>query len=189
MTTTYKVTTRDTDGSTKRTYKTIGGALKRFEEMAGFGVKVAFEEMTEGKAALDEREIRYARGVSMYGTVVMFERIGDAEPVPAPAPAPVVDVAKRLAEVREALEGARECHGDTVAQHRSETAAFGDSWPGAQSQIAGQAKAIDALECELENLLATPEGQAIERAEVEAARATLAECVEDGRDPFDGCPF
>ena len=26
--------------------------------------------------------------------------------------------------------------GETIAQHRSETAMFGDSWPGAQIQIA-----------------------------------------------------
>lgn len=95
METTYRVTTRDTDGGGKRAYKRIAGALARFEEMAGFSVKVAYEEMT-GEPAPDERKIRCVRGVSMYGTVVVFERVGDEEPVPVvAAPEAPADVLAR----------------------------------------------------------------------------------------------
>jgi hypothetical protein len=193
MTTTYKVTTRDTDGSTTRTYKRIDGALKRFEDMAGFSVKVAFEEMSEGaKAAPNEREIRYVRGVSMYGTVVIFERIGEADPVPAPA-APKVDVVARIKELREHLDAAKESHFEHETQYRSECALYGDAGIGQGAALAEGRKAIDAMQEELAMLLATDEGEAFEKAEREAHRAAMRERAAAyaiaSWDADDECPF
>jgi hypothetical protein len=192
MATTYRVITRDVDGGGKRTYKTLAGALARFEEMAGFSVKAAYVEMT-GNAAPDEREIERVRGVSMYGTVVVFERIGPAEPTPLVEAAPV-DVVARIAELEEAIEGAEECHADTVAQHRSESAMFGDSWPGARLQIEEARNAIEAMKAELRTLFETPEGVAL-TAQRAAARAAEAAAINAemlakyGQDYLDNCPF
>ncbi len=45
-----------------------------------------------------------------------------------------------------------ESYGETVAQHRGETAQFGDSWPGAQVEIANMRQAIERSERRLDHL-------------------------------------
>jgi len=45
-----------------------------------------------------------------------------------------------------------ESYGETVAQHRSESAAYGDSWPGAQVEIANMRQAIERSEARLDHL-------------------------------------
>jgi hypothetical protein len=75
----YTVTIRDTDGSTKRTYKTKGAALKRFEEMLGYPIANAVEEMftEEPDNYPDWTAMPYVRGVSNFGCVVSIERTTD----------------------------------------------------------------------------------------------------------------
>ena len=73
----YQVTIRDTDGSSKRTYKTATAALKRFEEMYGYPITCAVEEMfTEQPEHYPNwTAMPYVRGVSNFGCVVSIERI------------------------------------------------------------------------------------------------------------------
>jgi len=51
--------------------------------------------------------------------------------------------------LEEGIRAVGEQLGDTIAEHRSETAAFGDSWPGAQIQISNMWAHLHALEAEL----------------------------------------
>lgn len=75
----YTVTTRDTDGTIKRTYKTEAAALKRFEEMIGYPIANAVEEMfTETPDNYPNwTAMPYVRGVSDFGCVVSIERTTD----------------------------------------------------------------------------------------------------------------
>jgi hypothetical protein len=54
---------------------------------------------------------------------------------------------KELFERREAL---REQLGDMICQHKSETAGFGDSWPGAQLEITAMEQHVAAVEVLIE---------------------------------------
>lgn len=51
-------------------------------------------------------------------------------------------------DLGEAIDGTIECYGDTYAEHRGETARFGDSWPGAQIQLANMNNGITSMEAE-----------------------------------------
>lgn len=78
----YAVKTQDTDGSNRRTFTTLAGAVKRFEEMSGMTIDAAIREaywktVDEGGRAPKIDELSHMRGVSMYGTVVTFEAISD----------------------------------------------------------------------------------------------------------------
>lgn len=50
-----------------------------------------------------------------------------------------------IVELIEQIEHAQEALGETVSQHRAETAMYGDSWPGAQLQIADMRRDLSAL--------------------------------------------
>lgn len=51
-----------------------------------------------------------------------------------------------LEDLQEIYEGALEQYGDLRAEHEGECAAFGDSWIGAQEEIANHARGLKALE-------------------------------------------
>lgn len=77
----YAVKTRDVDCSTSRKFKSLEGARKRFESMVGYSAENAIEEQfyerTERGEALPKfDEVKRLRAVSMFGTVVVFEKIG-----------------------------------------------------------------------------------------------------------------
>ena len=67
--------------------------------------------------------------------------------------------------------------GEIIAEHRSETAMFGDSWPGAQIQIADMQRVVRELEARIEahNL----------------KRGPLDELIDDGNptNDYDDIPF
>lgn len=74
----YSVTTRDVDGRNTRGFATLAAAVRRFEEMVGYStdaaIAEAFHHMADaGKPLPKIAELRSLRGVSMYGTVVVFE--------------------------------------------------------------------------------------------------------------------
>lgn len=46
----------------------------------------------------------------------------------------------------EGLDGLQQQYGEMYAEHRSETAMFGDSWPGAQPQLRAMRQTITRLE-------------------------------------------
>ena len=48
------------------------------------------------------------------------------------------------ADYLEAIDGGEECYWDTMAEHKGEVARFGDSWPGAQVQLAQMLRGIEA---------------------------------------------
>lgn len=53
------------------------------------------------------------------------------------------------------VDARSEVLAETVTQHRSETALYGDSWPGAQPQIARMHRALSLAEARLHGLQAT----------------------------------
>jgi hypothetical protein len=72
----YRVQTRDVDGSDTRVYKTLAGAIKRFEEMCGHTVKDAICEQyhwTSTPPTVDEAVKKGLRAVSNFGAVVYLE--------------------------------------------------------------------------------------------------------------------
>ena len=52
----------------------------------------------------------------------------------------------RVAELREEYDQTLEQLGETIAEHKSETALYGDSWPGAQLDIGRLQRAVSNLE-------------------------------------------
>lgn len=71
----YIVSTRDVDCSTRKRFKTLDGARKRFEEMLGRSIESAIDETYYDVAVKPTPEtVTRLRDVSMYGTVVMLER-------------------------------------------------------------------------------------------------------------------
>lgn len=78
----YTVKTRDVDGSNTRGFATLAAAVRRFEEMVGYttdnAIAEAFHALADAGAPLPKiAELRSLRGVSMYGTVVVFEACSD----------------------------------------------------------------------------------------------------------------
>ena len=72
----FVVTTRDVDCSTRRAYKTRAAAVARFESMLGYTMQSAIEEHYYDTPADKQPKpdtVRRVRGVSNYGTVVVFE--------------------------------------------------------------------------------------------------------------------
>jgi hypothetical protein len=65
----------------------------------------------------------------------------------------VISEIELIDQLSEALGFAYEQQGEIEAQHRSETAQFGDSWPGAQLQIASGRRTLRRMEAQLEDLL------------------------------------
>lgn len=53
------------------------------------------------------------------------------------------------ADLAECVDFVAESYGDMRAEHRGEVARFGDSWPGAQLQLASMRRDLEALELEL----------------------------------------
>lgn len=51
-----------------------------------------------------------------------------------------------------AIDAIGEHLGETICQHRSETAMFGDSWPGAQIEISRMHERLRELEQELNDV-------------------------------------
>ena len=51
-------------------------------------------------------------------------------------------------DIAEGLDAIGQGYGDTLTQHRSETALYGDSWPGAQIELAELKKELDRWEAE-----------------------------------------
>jgi hypothetical protein len=75
----YFVQTRDVDGSTLRKFRTLDGAVKRFESMSGLKVADAIAEQfyareQAGQALPAIEDVQRLRAVSMFGTVVSFEK-------------------------------------------------------------------------------------------------------------------
>lgn len=74
----YSVKTRDVDCSTSKRYRSLAGARKRFEEMLGYTMEAAITEqygddpIANGLPAVEQ--VKRLRGVSMFGTVVVFEK-------------------------------------------------------------------------------------------------------------------
>ena len=80
-------------------------------------------------------------------------------------------------ELCDDLDGCREALGEIEAQHRSETAAFGDSWPGAQIQIRDGRAHLAELEARFEAHPRTV-------ADREASAAAIFERVAAEVEPF-----
>jgi hypothetical protein len=73
---TYTVKTRDVDCSTTRKFKTLAGARRRFEEMAGHTMEAAIAEQFHDSAEPPKAEdVRSLRTVSMFGTVVTLSAV------------------------------------------------------------------------------------------------------------------
>ncbi len=73
----FVVRTRDVDGPHRdsRRYKTLKAAVKRFEEMLGYTVEQAIDEVffdRDPKPSI--HQLTHLRYVSMYGTVVLLEK-------------------------------------------------------------------------------------------------------------------
>jgi len=75
----YIVQTQDVDGRSRKTYKSLAGALKRFEAMYGHPLQAALNEVyfdkdgnptVTAESWLNASRTRTIRGVSNYGTVV-----------------------------------------------------------------------------------------------------------------------
>lgn len=69
----YVVKTQDVDGRGSKSYASLKGAVKRFEEMVGYTTDQVIAEVyhdREVKPTIDC--LKQLRGVSMYGTVVTF---------------------------------------------------------------------------------------------------------------------
>lgn len=74
MAVSFIVKTQDVDCTTRRQYKSRAGATKRFEEMLGYTLQNAIEEHYHAAAVKPTPDnVKYLRGVSMFGTVVIFE--------------------------------------------------------------------------------------------------------------------
>lgn len=168
----YQVITRDVDGSTRRTYKTIDKAMARFADMAGHSLESAIAEQYHAAAtAPTVRAVKSCRTVSDYGTVVIFARL--CEPEAEPVAAPAVSLAAQIEELREAIDSASESIADRDTQYRSECALYGDAGFGQHPSCwKPQAMAnLEALQAELNALLDTDTGRELvarERAEAEA---------------------
>jgi hypothetical protein len=183
----YTVITRDTDGSTKRNYKTLDKAAARFEEMAGHSIDAAIREAYCEAATLPTmRAVKHVRTVSDFGTVVGFERHcePEAEPVAA-APALSDDydtLAARHAEIGEHIDSIRESDAEAMTQYRSECALYGDAGPGqhpscwaAQSRaaIAELEAEAEAIGAKMEALRPTPPLTDAERERIRLAQLDL----------------
>lgn len=72
------IKTRDVDGSSSKRFKSVKGAVKRFEEMLGYSVASAIVEHFHDnpKPPAGAEQVAYLRGVSMFGTVVTWEAVG-----------------------------------------------------------------------------------------------------------------
>lgn len=69
----YVVKTQDVDGSGSKSYASLKGAVKRFEEMAGMTTDQAIAEVYYDREKKPTIEcLRSLRAVSKYGTVVVF---------------------------------------------------------------------------------------------------------------------
>lgn len=81
MATTYEIVIHDTTTSSKRIYKTIEGAMKRFQELTGMSVDAAISERWP-KASVKKtaHSVKEVGKVIDSGAVVIFRRNGDAEP-------------------------------------------------------------------------------------------------------------
>lgn len=64
----------------------------------------------------------------------------------------IARIAARVDYLAEHIGYAWESYSETVAQHRSETALYGDSWPGAQLEIASIKRTLEADEAEYTQL-------------------------------------
>jgi hypothetical protein len=77
MTTSYTVSTRDVDCSTKRVYKLKSKAIGRFEDMSGHTIQNVLDDQywsPDAKRAIPTFEaIKYLQDVSNYGCVVTIE--------------------------------------------------------------------------------------------------------------------
>lgn len=64
--------------------------------------------------------------------------------------------ARRLSDddLAEGIEALGTYYSETLAQHRNETALYGDSWPGAQVQLRQALTHLDAYEAEYARRLA-----------------------------------
>ena len=61
---------------------------------------------------------------------------------------------KDIETLQRVIDAMHDCLADTEAQHRSESAQFGDSWPGAQTEIAEARTAIELTQIELDRAVA-----------------------------------
>lgn len=142
----YTVLTRDTDGSDRRSYKTLDKALARFTEMAGHSLESAIAEQFYTLPA-DElptvRAVKSVRAVSDYGTVVVFLRNCEPEPEPGAPAAPALSddydtLAARHEEIGEHIDSIRESDAERLTQYQSECALYGDAGPGQNPMCWGQ---------------------------------------------------
>jgi len=72
----FVVVTRDVDGSSRRRFASFAGARKYFESMLGLTMEQALADMFFDRDVPPAAEaVDIVRGVSMFGTVVVFERV------------------------------------------------------------------------------------------------------------------
>jgi hypothetical protein len=74
----HRVYTRDVDGSTSHRYKSVAGAVKRFESMSGYAIDAAIREhfyATDCPPTLESLVTAggHVKAVSMYGCVVEID--------------------------------------------------------------------------------------------------------------------
>lgn len=128
----YTVRTQDIDGRSSRRFKTLDGAVKRFEEMLGLTTDQAIAEVHHKTADMGLRlpkiaELGWLSYVSLYGTKVTFEASSDeakeAARVAREAAAEVAEtpMEARLREVRERADSEA---SDTALEASPETGWF-----------------------------------------------------------------
>jgi hypothetical protein len=76
----YKVSTRDVDGSSVRKFRSLAGAVKRFESMSGLTIDQAIAEQCHATISLGNapppiEAFVCLRAVSMFGTVVELSAV------------------------------------------------------------------------------------------------------------------
>lgn len=132
----YTVRTQDIDGTSTRRFKTLDGAVKRFEEMLGLTADQAIAEVHHKTADMGLRlpkiaELGWLSYVSMYGTKVTFEASSHEAKEAARAareaaaevvtPAPESPMEARLREVGERADSEA---ADTALEASPETGWF-----------------------------------------------------------------
>lgn len=89
------IRTRDVDGNTSKRFKSLKGAVKRFEKMLGYSVAAAIAAHFHAseKPPAGAEQLVYVRGVSGFGTVVTWEAVGAAKERAIAARAPAATAA------------------------------------------------------------------------------------------------
>lgn len=165
---TYTVKTRDVDGSTRKTFKSLAGARKRFEEMCGLTLEqVLLDQQGDGHQAADQ--IARLEGVSSFGTVVTLSRKvqGEATDEAAEVHAAEVDLAQNPdAPEHQADAPAEEPQAEVDAKAVRAAQREADHKAKAEAKETAKAQRLAKLEAEREAKAAVAR---VKKAEAEAA--------------------